>query len=178
MQRMSLILSCAALIVALLGATPIGGAAGAVASNVVPLAKRSGYATNAGAVNGIKASRKPTAGKLVPLGPNGKLPKSIGAVGPTGEQGPPGVSGLQFIYGLGYSDGNDRAEARATCPEGKKLIGGGFVPSLHLPQGYVAMTESGPRPMASAWVVKAMEVVPYAGIWQIEAWAICAVVSS
>jgi hypothetical protein len=178
MQRLSLILSCTALVVALLGVTPLGHAASSVASKVVPYAKRSGYATNAGAVAGIKAARKPTAGRLVPLGPDGKLPASVGAAGPAGKQGPPGVSGLEFVYGLGDSDANDRAEARATCPDGKKLIGGGFLPNQHLPLGYVAMTESGPRPAASAWVVKAMEVKPYAGAWEIEAWAICAVVGS
>ena len=178
MQRLSLILSCIAVAIALFDATPIGEAAGSAASKAVPFAKRSGFATNAGAVNGIKAAHKPTAGRLVPLGRNGKLPSSVGAVGPRGEEGPPGISGLQFVYGLGDSDGSDRAEARATCPEGKKLIGGGFVPNLHLPEGYVAMTESGPRPAASAWVVTAMEVKPYGGIWEIEAWAICAVVGS
>lgn len=184
MQRLSLILSSTALVVALLGVTPLGHAAGSVASKVVPYANRSGYATNAGAVTGIKASRRPTAGKLVPLGANGRLPASIGAVGPAGpggpagQQGPPGVSGLQFVHGLGDSDVNDRAEARATCPEGKKLVGGGFVPNRHLPDGYVAMTESGPAPAASAWIVKAMEVKPYDGVWEIEAWAICAVVGS
>ena len=178
MQRVSLMLSSAALVIALLGATPLGRAAGSVASKVVPYAKRSGYATNAGAVAGIKAARKPAAGKLMPLGPNGKFPASVGAVGPAGQQGPPGLSGLQFVYGLGDSDLNDRAEARATCPAGKKLVGGGFVPNRHLPDGYVAMTESGPAPAASAWVVKAMEVKPYNGVWEIEAWAICAVVGS
>ena len=65
---------------ALAAATPAGGAARhAVAT----------FALNAGAVNGIKASRTPKAGRLVPLGRNAKLPASVvptqrGARGLTG----------------------------------------------------------------------------------------------
>lgn len=72
-----------------LAATPTGGAARhAVAA----------FARNAGAVNGIKASRTPRAGRLVPLGRNAKLPASVvptqkGARGLTGPKGPAGPSG-------------------------------------------------------------------------------------
>jgi Collagen triple helix repeat (20 copies) len=59
------------------------------------------YAQNAGAVNGIKASRTPRPGRLVPLGRNAKLPASIlplqrgqrGAPGPVGPAGPVGSAG-------------------------------------------------------------------------------------
>jgi hypothetical protein len=189
-KRLPLVLSATALAVALLGATPLGHAAAAAAAKVVPFAKRSGYATNAGAVDGISAARTPTAGLLVPLGPNRKLPGSVvpaapqGPAGPTGPQGPqgpqgdPGISGLQFVYGLSPGNGADVAEADATCPAGKQLIGGGMIPNQHLPDGYVAVTESGPVQLRNTWVAKAMEVKPYAGVWTIEAWAICANVAS
>ena len=69
------------------------------------------FAHNAGAVNGIKASRAPKPGRLVPLGRNAKLPASVlplrrgergapgpagppGAAGPAGAQGPAGPQGL------------------------------------------------------------------------------------
>ena len=72
-----------------LSAGPAGGAA-----------RRSiaAFATNAGAVNGIKASRTPKPGRLVPLGRNSKLPASVvpsqrGARGLTGPQGPVGPQG-------------------------------------------------------------------------------------
>jgi hypothetical protein len=190
MQRLPLVLSATALVVALLGATPLGHAAGAAAAKVVPFAKRSGYAANAGAVDGISAARTPRAGLLVPLGPDGKLPASVapagpqglpgpvGPPGPQGAQGDPGLSGVQFVYGLSPGNGADVAEASATCPPGKQLIGGGMIPNQHLPDGYVAVTESGPVEHANAWVAKAMEVKPYAGVWTIEAWAICANVAS
>ena len=92
-------LACgAALLLALLVASPAGGAA-----------RRSiaAFAHNAGAVNGIKASRTPKPGRLVPLGKNAKLPSSVvptargarglpgpqGPVGPAGPEGPEGATG-------------------------------------------------------------------------------------
>jgi hypothetical protein len=88
-------LAGAALALAALAASPAGGAA-----------RRSivAFATNAGAVNGIKASRTPKPGRLVPLGRNAKLPASVvptvrgprgesGAAGPAGPQGPAGAQG-------------------------------------------------------------------------------------
>jgi hypothetical protein len=172
MQRLSLVVSTTALAVALLGATPLGDAAGALATGVVPFAKRSGYATNAGAVRGIKAARVPTAGRLVPLDGNAKIPASVLP------EAPPAFSGLEYVYGLGHDDPTGTAVARATCPDGKKLIGGGFVPNIHLPEGYVAMTASGPSADKMTWVARATEVKPYAAVWEIEAWAVCAAVRS
>jgi hypothetical protein len=87
--RTIVVLAGAVLAVTALAATPAGGAAGrSIAA----------FAINAGAVNGIKASRSPKAGRLVPLGRNAKLPASVvpiqrGARGPAGPQGPPGVAG-------------------------------------------------------------------------------------
>jgi hypothetical protein len=93
-----IIVSGAALLLVLLAASPAGGAA-----------RRSiaAFAHNAGAVNGIKASRTPKPGRLVPLGKNAKLPSSVvptvrgprglpgpqGQVGPAGPQGPRGATG-------------------------------------------------------------------------------------
>jgi hypothetical protein len=64
----------------------------------------SSFARNAGAVNGIKASRTPKPGRLVPLGRNAKLPAAVlplrrgergepGRPGPAGPQGPVGAQG-------------------------------------------------------------------------------------
>src|SRR5437868_1527828 len=98
-DRRSLVLSASALVVALLGATPLGGAAGKLVGPVPSFAKKAGYANTAGfadlaknakSVNGIQAAKKPVPGKLVPLGADGKLPASVGAVGP---QGPTGARG-------------------------------------------------------------------------------------
>jgi Collagen triple helix repeat (20 copies) len=96
--------------VALLAWSPLDEAAG---RTVVSFAK------NAGAVNGIKASRRPVSGRLLPLGRNGKFPTSVvpvargargadgaqglrgpeGARGPAGAAGPPGPAGPQGLAG-------------------------------------------------------------------------------
>jgi hypothetical protein len=86
-EKLPLVLSATALVVALLGATPLGEAA----YNAVPFAK------NAGKVNGIKASRAPRASQLLPLGPNRKFPSSVVPVGPQGPQGPPGPGASNFF---------------------------------------------------------------------------------
>jgi len=82
----------AALALAVLTASPAGGAA-----------RRSiaAFAKNAGAVNGIKASRTPKPGRLVPLGRNAKLPASVVPTvhGERGPSGPPGAQGLQGPVG-------------------------------------------------------------------------------
>ena len=98
MRTARIIVCGAALMLVLLAASPAGGAA-----------RRSiaAFAHNAGAVNGIKASRTPKPGRLVPLGKNAKLPSSVvptargarglpgpqGPVGPAGPQGPQGATG-------------------------------------------------------------------------------------
>ena len=80
-----------ALLIVLLGASPAGRAAGRTVAN---------FAKNAGAVNGIRASRKPAPGRLLPLGRNGKFPAAVltvarGARGQDGAQGPRGADGTR-----------------------------------------------------------------------------------
>jgi Collagen triple helix repeat (20 copies) len=96
-QRLPLVLSAVALVVAVLGATSIGQAAGrTVLAAIPPLAKHANTANtakNALAVNGIHASRTRRAGYLIPLGLNGKFPPSVGAIGPRGPRGLRGPAG-------------------------------------------------------------------------------------
>lgn len=96
MRRLPLMLSAAALVVAVLGSTPVGHAVG----SAVPLfAKKAGYANRAGnaaALNGIKAAKLPRPGMLVPLGADGRFPASVGlggAAGPKGDKGDKGDNG-------------------------------------------------------------------------------------
>jgi hypothetical protein len=87
--RLSAALAAAALVVAALGATPLGEAA----AGVVRVAL---FAKNAGKVNGIKAGRKPRPGRLVPLDASGRFPATVippGATGPAGPRGPAGAQG-------------------------------------------------------------------------------------
>ena len=108
MRKARTIVGAAGAVLALtaLAAGPAGGAA-----------RRSitAFAANAGAVNGIKASRTPKAGRLVPLGRNAKLPASVvpsrrgargltgppGSVGPQGPAGPSGPAGPPGAAGPG-----------------------------------------------------------------------------
>ena len=116
-----------ALLLVLLGASPAGGAAGrSIAA----------FARNAGAVNGIKASRAPRPGRLVPLGRNAKFPSSVvptvrgargpqGPVGPGGPQGPPGATGPAGPPGPGAS--RIAFDAPANTPTGTILTFGGLI---------------------------------------------------
>jgi hypothetical protein len=85
-----------ALVVALLGSTPLGHAARKL---VPPYAKQAGYAKFAGTADnskrlaGHKASVTPAAGDVPVLGPDGKLPSSIGTVGQKGDKGEKGDKG-------------------------------------------------------------------------------------
>jgi hypothetical protein len=97
-QRLPLVLSVTALVVAVLGSTPLGDAARQL---VPPYAKQAGYAKFAGTADnakrlgGHKASVTPAAGEVPVLGADGKLPASIGALGPKGEKGDKGQKGDQ-----------------------------------------------------------------------------------
>ena len=69
-HRAAIALSTTALVVAILGQTPIGNAA--VGAVRVAL-----FAENAAKVNGIQASRRPMPGRLLALNAKGKLPSSV-----------------------------------------------------------------------------------------------------
>jgi len=94
-QRLPLILSTTALAVAVFGSTPLGEAAGDLAAQIPPLAKRANFAKTAGTANNAKKLGGQPASKYVRLGSNGKLPASLvaGAQGSQGQQGPQGPKG-------------------------------------------------------------------------------------
>ena len=80
----------------------LGGSA--VALDVVPFAKKAGFATKAGnakKVGGIQASKLPAKNKLLALDANAKFPAAVlpqgfaGPVGPVGPAGPAGSEGPQ-----------------------------------------------------------------------------------
>jgi hypothetical protein len=115
-QRLPVVLSAAALLVAALCATSPGIAA---LQGTVRVAL---FAKNAAKVGGIGASKKPKAGKLLPLGKNGKFPASVvpGAVkGPPGAEGARGPAGPVGPQGAPGSIG-PRGLKGATGPAGPK----------------------------------------------------------
>ena len=123
-------LAGATLVLTALAAGPAGGAA-----------RRSiaAFAANAGAVNGIKASRTPKPGRLVPLGRNAKLPASVvptqrgarGAAGPQGPAGPVGSAGPQGPAGAPGPAGPGAArlshDVPANTPAATVLTFGGLI---------------------------------------------------
>jgi hypothetical protein len=201
-QRVPLILSATALAVAVLGATPIGQAAGERLVAAVPFAKNAGrakVADNATKLNGRKSALSGAPGTIPVIGKNGKLPASIAAVGPEGPQGPkgdtgpkgdrgekgdkgdkgaagaPGMSGYQVVTAASTADKNQSKEATAYCPTGKRPVGGGATHSTLLyatPGGLLAIEESWPY-INQAWQVRARASVALAAEWRLTAYAIC-----
>ncbi|HEY7399062.1 MAG TPA: hypothetical protein VH538_12215 [Gaiellaceae bacterium] len=95
MKRLPVILSTAALAVAVLGVTPLGHA-GRLISRIPPFAKSAHHAdvaANALRLGGHKPSAAGGAGTIPVLDAKGKLPASTGAVGPQGPAGPGGSKG-------------------------------------------------------------------------------------
>lgn len=147
-SRLPLILSATALLVAVLGATPVGHAADSVVRAVVPFAQKAGsaktagfarYAGSASAVNGIKAARQPKPGQLVALGPDGKFPSSVGEAGPAGPPGATGAKGAAGPKGDAGTNGATKVtvvtatvttagntNTTADCPAGTVATGGGW----------------------------------------------------
>ena len=113
MRRLPFMLSAAALVVAVLGSTPVGHAVG---SQVPLFAKKAGYANRAGnaaTLNGLKASKLPRPGLLLPLAADGKFPASVGQVGPAGPKGDKGDKGDRGESGARGADGQrDRSVPR------------------------------------------------------------------
>ena len=110
-RRLPAIAAAIAVAIAVLSTTSVGHAVG---SAVAPFAKRAGHAENAGAVNQIKASRQPRPGRLLPLGPDGKLPASAvpvgGGAGSPGAKGEPGAPGPRGPAGPAGARGEPGAQ--------------------------------------------------------------------
>jgi hypothetical protein len=151
-KRLPLILSTTALVVSLLGTTPLGHAARSAVSTVVPLAKTANYAKNAAKLNGHGSSLAPRAGQIPVVGKNGKLPATLGAVGPAG---PAGTAGYQRVQQQGDTPNNLNNERTyaVQCPGGKKVLGGGFTFGRGQDTNDVSVIESTAL-SDSAWEVK------------------------
>jgi hypothetical protein len=108
-----------------------------------------------------------------PPGPEG--PK--GETGDTGPQGPPGASGWERVSDTTEFNEDDRKQAFASCPEGKKVTGGGaFIVYSSPDQTGIFLSESGPESNGAGWSVEAREFLEVGDAWGLQAEAICAVV--
>jgi hypothetical protein len=112
-NRLPVVLSSTALIVAVLGVTPVGHAT----SDVV----QTHFARSANFLRGHAPSEKAGKGKIPVAGKNGKLHASWGAVGPRGPQGPPGASGPPGAPGS-KGDKGDKGDTGAKGDPGPSKV--------------------------------------------------------
>jgi hypothetical protein len=115
-NRLPVVLSATALVIALFGSTPVGHAVTSIA-----------FAQNADKVDGFHASGKPRPHKLVAL--NGSANLQRGAL-------PPGtLRGAQVVRGFTGIDATDGKFLEVKCPAGKVAISGGYLMNGKLADG-------------------------------------------
>jgi hypothetical protein len=157
--RLPIVLSIAAVLVAVAGITPLGEAA----RDALPRAR---FALNSDKVDGIHASRNPKAGRLLALGKNKKFPASVITA-------PAGFSGLEILTGASATDSSSPKAVVVNCTAGKKVIGGG-VQVTGAGASEVTVTESYPS-SATQWTTRAAEADGTGASWKLAAFAFCAV---
>jgi hypothetical protein len=189
--RLSVSLSIAALVVAVLGSTPLGEAARQL---VVPRNSVGTPQLRIGAVTGAKIANRTITGADVRLrtlrsahfaagtllrgatGPQGPA----GAAGPQGTAGPQGPSGIvkaHRVFQLGNLDSTSLKSVQVMCPAGEIALGGGFNIGKVEPTPPVAVLLSlpvldGEKPVG--WRVEAVEVAAYANSWRPVVSVVCA----
>jgi hypothetical protein len=143
----AMIVAIAALIVSLGG---VSYAAGVLPKNSVgPVQLQKQAVTRAKLKNNVVTAVKVKNGSLMaadfkagqlPVGPAGPA----GPQGPKGDAGPPGISGYQRVVAVGpLLNAGEHATATASCPAGKKVLGGGpqFDSGLQINESYASETE-------------------------------------
>lgn len=166
MHRLPIVFSVTALIVAVLGQAPI---ANAVREAVLP--KNSVGTTQVR--DGTLLRRDFRAGQL-PAGPKGDR----GEKGDPGAAGPPGMSGFEVVQRSTSYDSSPDKDVSVTCPEGKRLVGGGggaWGRARIWSPTHVALTANDPVDDRT-WVVKARETEPKDEEWFLEVRAFCAAI--
>ena len=184
MPKTPTILAATALVVAALGATPLGHAAGKFVlptnsvgakqlqkSSVTGLKVKNGTLTAADFAAGqLPAGPQGLTGAKGDAGPQGPKgdPGLPGAPGAPGSPGAPGVSGYVVVQSPTVYITGTGGHATADCPAGKKAIGGGF----STVNGSVYA--SGAKADGSGWIVAAL---PGGQTTPLVAQAICVSVS-
>jgi hypothetical protein len=192
--RLPIVLSITALVVAVLGSTPVGEAA---KNLVVPRGSVGTLQLKNNAVTAVKVKNfsllaadfrrgELPRGRVGPQGPGGPrgpagAPGAPGAIGPagpagpTGPTGPPGLSGLQTVLANTASNTTNTKTVTAGCPSGKQAVGGGATVSP-TNAADVAITSSF-LANSTTWTAAAAELDVIAGNWSLTAVVICATVA-
>ena len=141
--RWPVVFSITALVVAVLGATPVGEAA----LNALPRASVGPLQLKANAVTSVKVKN----GSLLRADFRaGQIP--AGPAGPAGAQGAPGTSGLQTVFTTSAINSTATRTLTATCPSGKTALGGGVAVTpttaseVAITASYLGTRRHGPRP--------------------------------
>lgn len=174
-SRLALAMSATALVVALLGSTPIGHAivSNVPRSSVGPLQlKRNAVGPQKIAPNAVRTGHVLNGSLLAADFKAGQLP--AGPKGDKGDPGPPGVSAKQIVTNASASDSSSPKSLVATCPAGTEVLGGGA--RIDSPSGGPAVSSTRTQG-SNAWFAQAYEVVSTQAAWRLTAFAVCARVS-
>jgi hypothetical protein len=95
--------------------------------------------------------------------------------GAPGEPGQPGISGLQRVVGTTAMSSVNSKSVTVSCPSGKRVVGGG-ARAAGSGSNRISVVESYPDANESKWNVRATEVVATTATWELEAYALCALV--
>ena len=165
-NRWPVVFSITALVVAVLGATPVGEAAlNALPRNSVgPLQLKANAVTSVKVKNGSLLRADFRAGQI-PAGP----------AGPAGAQGAPGTSGLQTVFTTSAINSTATRTLTASCPSGKTALGGG-VAVTPTTASEVAITTSY-LANSTTWTASAQEVNAQVANWGLNVVVICALVA-
>jgi hypothetical protein len=122
----------------------------------------------------IPAGARGLAGAAGPKGDRGDagVAGETGGTGSTGSTGSPGMSGYEQAAGNSANDSTTNKSATATCPAGKKAVGGGgsFLSAATDP---IRIYFSGALGDGTGWLVLAQEQAAVAGNWLVSATAVC-----
>lgn len=170
-SRLALAMSASALVVALLGSTPIGHAivSSVPRNSVGPLQlKRNAVGPQKLGPNAVRSGHVLDGSLLSADFKAGQIP-----AGPKGDPGAPGVSEREIVLSQSDLDSNTAKSRQAFCPEGKVAIGGG---GNITPFGIsVAITRS--IPVSNSWGVAAIETTATNTNWRVTAYVVCAKVT-
>ena len=173
-NRWPIVLSITAVLVAVLGSTPVGEAAlNALPRNSVgPIQLKNDAITSVKVRNGSLLAADFRAGQI-PQGPQG-LQGPQGPAGPAGPAGASGATGLQPLFTTSPIDSTSTRTLTASCPSGKVALGGGVAASPANTPG-VAITTSY-LANATTWTASAREVVATGDDWGLNVVVVCATI--